>query len=99
MTYEDAKAEAAYIAAVDPRNPGRTFNYLPSVFARYCNMQANTIARAGFPLVAHDILQARDIADPDFREYHRARGWAVRGVWCAEKHDFLPPESHKVGII
>ena len=92
MTYEEWKSEAAYIASVDSRNPGSNFNHDPAVFAQYCNMQANLVARAGWPLIAHDILQYRDTAQPDFRSIHRAEGWAVRGVWCAQESRFLPAE-------
>ena len=91
-TYETALAERNYIMSVDPKNPDRTFNHDPECFANYCNMQGNDIAKH-WPLIGHDILQARDIACPDYRTQKFNLGWIVRGVWCADREEMLPPSA------
>lgn len=72
-------AELQYIQKLNPKNPGSAFSDSPECFARYCNMQANTAEKDGFPLIAHDMRQARDIAMPDFRSTMRAAGWTIDG--------------------
>jgi len=79
-TYEDWKEEHRFIESVNPRAPGVSFNHDPECFARYCNMQANCADVDGFHLVAEDIRQARDIADPEFRTKTQAAGGAVYGT-------------------
>ena len=66
-TYDDCKIEAEYIASVNALSPGAAFNNDPKCFARYCNMQANQMRHSGFHLMALDILQYRDIAEPNYR--------------------------------
>jgi len=83
---ESAREELRYIQQVDPLNPGRHFNDDPKCFARYCNMQANTIEDAGWPLIAHDVRQARDIAHPTFRSDARVIEGATVG---ATRVDFV----------
>lgn len=86
MTRQEAIAERDYIASVNPRAPGATFNHCPKVFANYCNMQANA-ARHACHLAAMDMLQARDIARPDFRSAIRSAGGYV------EEGGFVPYQS------
>jgi len=74
----DAYVEADFIASVDPKNPGKSFNASPECFARYCNMQANHYQ--DWPLIAENMRQARDIADPEFRSKARASGATVNGT-------------------
>lgn len=78
-SYDDWKEEQRYIESVNPKSPGSDFSYLPSCFAEYCNMQANSCEHDGFPLIAHDMRQVRDIAFPTFRSEMRERGWAIDG--------------------
>lgn len=70
-------SELAFIRSIDPHNPGTAFNHDPLCFARYCNMQANHAYASGFPLTAHDVLQCRDIANPNFRSEARDLGLHV----------------------
>ena len=86
-TIEECRNESAYIATINPKFPGRSFNDDPNCFARYCNTQANHVAASGFTLIAHDITQARDIAWPTFRSDRRREGWYVAGVFAAESYD------------
>ena len=60
------RKELDYINSVQPTRPGAPFNRDRAVFARYCEMQARA-SEVDFPLIAQDIRQARDIADPAFR--------------------------------
>lgn len=83
MTYEQAMQELNYVRGVDPRAVGANFNYDPRCFARYCNSMANAIDRAGFHLVAEDVRQARDVANPEFRSEARAAGRKVAGTVVA----------------
>lgn len=82
MTYEEWKEEQRYIASVNPKAPGGAFNHDRQCFARYCNMQANSCRADGFYLTAHDMTQARDIADPEFRSKIRDAGGVVSGQWA-----------------
>jgi hypothetical protein len=44
-------------------------------------MQANHILASGFPLIASDVTQYRDMALPDFRSIARKSGATVNGVY------------------
>jgi hypothetical protein len=61
-SYEECKEELAYINSVNPAKPGKNFGNDPACFASYCDMQAKTVERSGFRLIANDMRQARDIA-------------------------------------
>jgi hypothetical protein len=78
-TYEECITERNYILSINPVNPGETFNNDPQCFANYCNMQADIIGQR-FPLMAHEIRQARDIAEPGFRSRVRQEGGRVDGI-------------------
>jgi hypothetical protein len=81
MTEQEAIAERDYIASINPLAPGATFNHCPKVFAQYCNMQAND-ARNICPPAAADMVQARDIAWPNFRALvHRLGGYVEDGIF------------------
>ena len=79
---EYCEAEFRYIKSIDPTSPGKTFNHERECFASYCNMQANVTMRAGFPLIAHECHQSRDIAMPDFKSAMRAKGWVICGSFA-----------------
>jgi len=83
-TFDQCKTEQAFILKTNPVKPGAAFSYSRKTYARYCNMQANYIRFSGFPLIAVDILQARDIADPDYRLDHAKLGCEVLGSYCFE---------------
>lgn len=80
-SYDECKAEFEYIRSVNGRSPGREFNYDPKCFAEYCNMQANTIRHAGFRLIAADVANTRDVANPTYRSEARAAGRHVDGIF------------------
>ena len=57
LTYNQAKAEYDYIAGIDYRQPGDTFNNDKACFIRYCEMQAKSLARDGFTSISEDITR------------------------------------------
>ncbi len=61
-TFPEASSELAFIQNIDPRHPGSGFNHNTLFFVKYCGHQANQARRSGFPLIAMDIEQARDLA-------------------------------------
>ncbi len=78
MTFDKAKTELAYIKSKDPVYPGDSFNNDADCFARYCNMQANAFDQ--WPLIAEEMRQSRDIANPTFRSDARKAGWLIEGT-------------------
>jgi len=80
-SYDECKAELRYLESVNPTVPGPVYNYQCRVFAEYCNMIANAIRHSGFPLLAKDAAQIRDIAHPTYRNEARAAGKTVDGVF------------------
>jgi hypothetical protein len=86
-TADEAAQELAYLATVNPVSPGAAFNDDPACFARYANMQANHMLASGFPIMAHDATQYRDIASPEYRTIAREAGNYVNGVFVADDYD------------
>ena len=72
--YEQCKNELAFIQSVNPKAPGKQFSCDVETFAHYCNAQANHILFSGFPLIAHDVTQCRDIAKSNYRSEMRKQG-------------------------
>ena len=54
-TRESAQYELLFIRRIVPRDPGSLFNNDHECFMRYCNMQARSISRAGFPEIAEEL--------------------------------------------
>ena len=69
-----AQDELIYIKSINPVAPPSEHNCDRATFAEYCNMQANSLAVAGFHLIALEITQARDIAKPNYRSSKRNEG-------------------------
>ena len=78
-TIERAQKELDYIKSVNPTSPGSNFDNDRTFFAEYCNMQANHFEH-GFPLIAEEMRQCRDIAKPNFRATARKNGRIVAGT-------------------
>ncbi len=59
MTEYEWLQEARYVEGVDPKKPGRLFNYDQECFKRYIQMQAVFCKKDGFFEIASRILAAR----------------------------------------
>ena len=55
--------EFNYMRTVELDNVGRSFNYDPAVFARYCNMQANFAQQDGFSNISERMFAIADDAN------------------------------------
>jgi hypothetical protein len=82
ISYDDAKAEQAFVASVCPAHPGRKFNDDPACFARYCDLQQARI-EPRYHQIACDIRHTAKIARMPETWHHRRR---VIGK-CPERYD------------
>lgn len=61
-TYDEVLTEWRFILATDASHPGKSFNYDPACFARYCDMQSRQMDRSGFPCHAMDVRRVMESA-------------------------------------
>ena len=55
--FEECSRELAYIKSINPSKPSSNFNYDPECFRKYCEHQAETFTRSGFPELAAQALE------------------------------------------
>lgn len=56
QTREHYENELLYVALIDPKNPGDTFNNDPECFKRYAQLQSNLAIEDGFATIGRAIL-------------------------------------------
>lgn len=99
MTYEDWLKELDFIKGINATYPPKEFDYNRALFAEYCNLQANSALFENHRQIAMEIIQYRDIAQPDYRQCARQKGNFVYGSFVFYNLQYTDKAQKIINVI